>query len=80
MSAFAVTLRGAARHVPRRIGPVLCARAMSNAPSDKPYPEYVHLNAFEKAFMTVGSAVMSLVDPYRHGKLGITRHLLPINV
>jgi ubiquinone biosynthesis protein COQ4 len=35
--------------------------------STRPYPEFVPLNAFENAFLAVGSAVMSLVDPRRGG-------------
>ena len=40
-------------------------KANADATSDLSYPEFVKLNWFENAFLAVGSAVMSLANPYR---------------
>lgn len=40
------------------------------------YPGHIPLNSFENAFLAVGSAVMSLMDPYRAG--ACTRSLCKI--
>ncbi|XP_029467832.1 ubiquinone biosynthesis protein COQ4 homolog, mitochondrial [Rhinatrema bivittatum] len=35
------------------------------------YPNHIPTNAFQKALLTVGSAMMSLYDPYRHDMIAV---------
>nr|XP_033817020.1 ubiquinone biosynthesis protein COQ4 homolog, mitochondrial isoform X2 [Geotrypetes seraphini] len=35
------------------------------------YPHHIPTNAFQKALLTVGSALMSLYDPYRHDMIAV---------
>ncbi|KAJ3806936.1 coenzyme Q biosynthesis protein Coq4-domain-containing protein [Lentinula aff. lateritia] len=54
--------RAIPRFSPARSASYLKTRFINTTPA---YPGHIPLNSFENAFLAVGSAVMSLLDPYR---------------